>query len=183
MRKINQTGLDLIKSFETLQLEPYQGKADRKGVITVGYGHVVTGQEHEEVAQAIKSGKITEKMATEILEDDIYDAIYAIYAITTKDKIDALTQDQFDAIVSLTFNIGRSNWQISAIRQTIMYGNPNDAYHGFKSFIKANGTVARGLIRRRAAEAALYRGDYLEMKFHLDNIDIDRAETYLDLES
>lgn len=87
--KTSNRGIDLIKKHESLRLQSYR---DSGGVWTIGYGH--TG--------GVKSGDvITELQADEFLREDLATAERAIMRTGLQ-----LNQNQFDALVSFTFNIG-----------------------------------------------------------------------------
>ena len=89
--KISKAGIDLIKAFEGLRTEPYYCSA---GVLTIGYGstgaHVVAGK------------AITEAEAEALLVKDLARFEAGVSELITK----PLTQGQFDALVSFSFNLG-----------------------------------------------------------------------------
>lgn len=194
----------LVKSFEKLRLKSYHGAADPDGVYTIGWGHVITG--HEIATHGIELFKrgdmmkdvtITEEQAEILFQGDIKIAMDGIRMRLDKQKASQLTEDQRGALVSLTFNIGLGGFGKSAVRATINMGDPKDAVHGFKSWIsagrdkKGNLIKVPGLIKRRAAEAALYQSDYEMVEYFIyDKYSkeqlyeevIPRAKSYLDLD-
>lgn len=139
-RKIGQRGLALIKSFEGLALKAYKCPA---GVWTIGYGstgpHVVPGK------------AITEKEAEALLLEDLSRFEAAVDA-----KCPKATQNQFDAMVSLAFNVGSAGFTRSTVARKHNAGDHAGAARAFGMWNKAGGKVLAGLTRRRAAEAALY---------------------------
>jgi GH24 family phage-related lysozyme (muramidase) len=69
----------------------------------------------------------------------------------------ATSQAQFDAMVSLTYNIGAAGFRRSTVLRKHINGDFDGAARAFLMWNKAGGKVLRGLVRRREAEAALYR--------------------------
>jgi lysozyme len=142
--KISSTGLDLIKLFEGFRSKAYLCPA---GILTVGYGstgkHVTRGM------------VVSEPQATALLIQDAGRFEKAVNAL----KI-TLTQNQFDALVSLAFNIGSGNFNKSTLVRKLKVGDMAGAAAQFAVWNKAtvNGrlTVLPGLVRRRAAETALF---------------------------
>lgn len=139
-QSISQKGLDLIKHFEGLELRAYQ---DSVGVWTIGVGHT----------KGVKKGDvITEAQADAFLKEDVSDAEAAVrkYCLVT-------TQGQFDALVSFTFNLGAGSLRTSTLRRKHNEGDYDGAANEFKRWVNAGGVKMTGLVRRRAAEAELYR--------------------------
>ena len=69
-----------------------------------------------------------------------------------------LQQNQFDALVSFAFNLGNGALQASTLRRKLNRGDVEGASNEFKRWVRAGGRVLKGLVRRRAAEAILFRG-------------------------
>lgn len=67
-------------------------------------------------------------------------------------------QCELDAMVSLAYNIGLGNFQKSTVLRKHLAGDKIAAANAFAAWNKASGHVMPGLVKRRAAEAALYRG-------------------------
>ena len=138
--KINQKGLDLIKSFEGCHLEAYLCPA---GVPTIGYGTTKIN------GKAVKMGTvITQEQAEEYLRADI--AKYE-KAVMKYDDTYHFTENQFSALVSFAYNIGSIDQLTAKGTRTIeQISNKILAYN------KAGGKVLNGLVRRREAEKALF---------------------------
>jgi lysozyme len=187
MMKLNSRAIELIQHFESRRLKAYHGEADAPGVFTIGWGHVITGNEVPDIfkpGNLMRDVVITESQAEELFANDIDRFIKGVY-MRLNEKRNQLTEDQLGAIVSLAFNIGLGNFAISAVKKTINMAEIKDAVHGFKSWIRSAGEIRNGLIRRRAAEAALFNSDYSTMTFLLNNSNpatIKRAIEYLDLD-
>jgi lysozyme len=136
-------GLALTKSFEGLRLSAYQ---DSGGVWTIGYGH--TGPE-------VHAGQhISEAEAQTLLRADMTAAVDCVRrAVQVK-----LTQGQFDALVDFCFNAGQGGLLGSSLLRCVNRGEFAEAVEQFGLWVHAGGRVAPGLVRRRAAEAALFAG-------------------------
>ena len=138
MKSVSITGLVLIKNFEGLRLTAYKCPA---GVPTIGYGHT----------KNVKMGDvITPDIADSYLYEDVQSSVKAV---NEYDKIYNFTQNEFDALVSFTFNCGKGN-----LTKLTGKGTRSKALIGQKilEYNKAGGKVLRGLVRRRQAEHDLY---------------------------
>ena len=138
MKSVSITGLVLIKNFEGLRLSAYKCHA---GVPTIGYGHT----------KNVKMGDvITPDIADSYLYEDVQSSVKAV---NEYDKIYNFTQNEFDALVSFTFNCGKGN-----LTKLTGKGTRSKALIGQKilEYNKAGGKVLRGLVRRRQAEHDLY---------------------------
>ena len=69
----------------------------------------------------------------------------------------ALSDGQFDALASFTYNLGSGALQRSTLRRVINRGNHTEAPRQLMRWVNANGRVLKGLVRRRQAEANLYQ--------------------------
>jgi len=144
MRHITNEGLNLIKRFEGLSTNTYICPA---GYPTIGYGHVV--KEHE--IEQFKNG-ITESQAKDLLRHDVQEAERAVLRLITV----PLTENQFDALVSFTYNLGSGALQRSTLRWKVNREEHADAPAEFIKWVCAGGRKLEGLIKRREAEAELY---------------------------
>lgn len=140
IRRIGRNGRALIRSFESLALTAYLCPA---GVWTIGYGS--TGAH-------VKSGlTITAARAEELLTEDL-DRFERCLTV----QVPTATQNQYDAMMSLAFNIGTTNFTASTLLRKHRAANTVGAAAEFARWNKSKGKVLAGLTRRRAAEAALY---------------------------
>lgn len=138
--KTSDRGLDLIRFFEQLRLTAYR---DAVGVLTIGYGHTANVREGQ---------RITEAQADAFLAEDVSWAEDAVLnGVTTP-----LTQNQFDALVSLVFNIGAGAFATSTIRRLLNAGLYREAAEEFPRWRYAKGKVLAGLVNRRAKERELF---------------------------
>ena len=135
-------GIALIKKFEGCELEAYQCSA---GVWTIGYGHT----------KDIVEGKtISKEQAEEMLVDELHEYENYINKYVTV----ALSQNQFDALVSWVYNLGPANLKVSTMLKVLNKGQYEEVPAQMKRWNKAGGKVLEGLIRRREAEACLFKG-------------------------
>lgn len=144
MRNITENGLSLIKNYEKLALNTYICPA---GYPTIGYGHVVKPAEAASFANGIN-----EHQANALLAADVGVAERAVLRLISV----PLTDGQFDALVSFTFNLGAGALQRSTLRRKVNRGDHEAAPAEFMKWVWAGGRKLKGLIRRRAAEVAMY---------------------------
>ena len=147
--KTSQAGIDLIKRFEGLELTAYR---DIAGVRTIGYGHT----------EGFRDGRfgpdasISQAQAEALLAEDLAPREAAVSALCKA----ALNQHEFDALVSLVYNIGAGAFSRSTVRRRLNRGDRTGAADAFLMWNKARvGGVlreVRGLTRRRRAERALF---------------------------
>lgn len=140
--KTSVEGLALIKKFEGLELEAYKCAA---GVWTIGYGHTKNVQEGD---------VISESHADHMLEVELEEFEGYINDNVTV----ALSQNQFDALVSWVYNLGPANLKASTMLKVLNSGDYEGVPAQIKRWNKAGGKVLEGLIRRREAEALLFIG-------------------------
>lgn len=143
MLRTSRAGLDLITSFEGFYPSWY---LDPVGVRTVGYGHT---------SERIPAGitvPLTREEALDLLKSDLkgYEA-----AVRRAVRV-PLSQPQFDALVSFTFNVGAGALDGSTLLRRLNAGDLDAAAREFHRWVHGGGRVLPGLVRRRAAEAALF---------------------------
>jgi len=154
MRHITQEGLDLIKRFEGFSPTIYTCPA---GYPTIGYGHVVRGDERDRFADGIDEGE-----ARDLLQRDVRWAERGVLRL-----IDVpLTDGQFDALVSFTFNLGTGALQRSTLRRKVNREEHDKVPSEFMRWVWADGRRLRGLVLRRKAEAELYRAAHVGLEGH-----------------
>ena len=144
MRKVTEEGLNLIKRFEGFSPTIYICPA---GYPTVGYGHGVLTHEQDQFAAGI-----TPAQATELLRKDVRIAERAVLRLISV----PLTDGQFDALVSFTFNLGAGALQRSTLRRKVNRGEQESVPAELMKWVWAAGKRMPGLIRRRRAEALAY---------------------------
>ncbi|MEZ5690505.1 MAG: lysozyme [Rickettsiales bacterium] len=144
MRRITQDGLNLIKRFEGFEPEIY---LDAAGLPTIGYGHLLRPGEEE----MFKNG-ISEEAGVALLIKDVLVAERAVLRLIRV----PLSNGQFDALVSFTFNLGSGALQRSTLRRKVNREEHEDVPAEFMRWVWAGGRKLKGLIRRREAEARIY---------------------------
>ena len=144
MRHVTEEGLNLIKRFEGFISTIYICPA---GYPTIGYGHVVLAHEQDQFAAGI-----TQAEATELLRKDVRIAERAVLRLISV----PLTDGQFDALVSFTFNLGAGALQRSTLRRKVNLGEHESVPAELMKWVWAAGKRLPGLVRRRQAEGAAY---------------------------
>ena len=160
--KISKTGLDFIKSFESFvpyvyddKVAPIKGRyrewkgEDVRGTLTIGYGHTDAAKHPLRIAKGVK---ISEAEACKILDVDLDECEAAVSKLV---KV-PINQGQFDALASLTFNMGEGNLARSSLLARLNRGDYRGARAAFDLYVKSKGEVMRGLQRRRDGEQALW---------------------------
>lgn len=139
-RAINRAGLDIVKRFEGLRLKAYLCPAK---VWTIGYGS--TGSH-------VKPGMtITAEQAEELLRSDL-----RRFEDCVAENAPDSTENQFSAMVSFAFNVGEGAFRESTLLRLHRDGRHELAAMQFHRWTRGGGKVLPGLVKRRAAEAALY---------------------------
>ena len=138
-RKLGQAGLKLIMQFEGCRLKAYQCAA---GVWTIGYGHT---------AGVTPGMTITQAQAEAFLRQDCEKFERYVNNPTYVPITEQLNQNQFDALVSFAFNCGSYN-----LKKLCTGRNASQIANALPKYNKAAGKVLNGLVRRRAAEVALF---------------------------
>ncbi|WP_043632630.1 lysozyme [Chromobacterium haemolyticum] len=141
--KTSANGIKLIQGFEGLRLKAYQ---DSVGIWTIGYGH--TGPD-------VTPGMvITQAQADALLARDLNRFESGVTRLVQV----PLNQNQFDALVCFSFNLGLGALQGSTLLRLLNAGDYAGAAAQFPRWNKAGGKELPGLTRRRAAEQALFLG-------------------------
>ena len=145
--RVSPEGVDLIKSFEGCKLKAYPDPGTGGEPWTVGYGATrIDGR-------AVRPGEtITQAEADALLMHDIERHADEVRSWI---KSAPTTQGQFDALVSFHFNTG--DLRRSSLLRKHLEGDYAGAAREFARWKFAGGRVMKGLVRRRAAEAAMYR--------------------------
>ena len=144
--KISRQGIDLITRWEGCELKAYR---DGGGVLTIGYGHTNAAG----LPKVTPGLTITAQEAKDIFVRDIVK-----YEIAVGNAIKRpITQAQFDAMVSLCYNIGPGAFAGSTVVKRFNNGDTNGAAEAFKLWIKDNGKKVQGLVNRRNDEVKHFR--------------------------
>jgi len=141
--KTSETGQELIKEFEGTRLESYYCSSH---ILTIGTGH--TGPD------VYEGQKITQAVANQLLRDDLDRFEKCIISMIDV----ALTQNQFDSLVSWAFNVGTGAVQESTLRRRLNRGEDVNTVisEELPRWCKGAGNEpVLGLVRRREAEVSL----------------------------
>lgn len=157
--QVSSEALEILKGREALRLTAYQ---DQGGVWTIGYGATT----YESGARVKQGDKITEARADQLLAYHVGWAASAVETLITP----TLTQGQFDALTSFTYNVGEPNFRKSGLR-TLINTNPNDFERIEAAFMQwvyvtVNGVKVKsnGLVNRRAEEVEMYKSGTVKKK-------------------
>ncbi len=140
-RRITAEGRELIKAFEGFSPKIYLCPA---GYPTIGYGHVV--------GEGETWGEVSPAQADELLDRDLRTYEAAVCRLIEVPLADLC----FDARASFTYNLGAGALQASTLRRLVNQGRLLDAAPQFDRWVFAGAQKLPGLVRRRAAERALW---------------------------
>ena len=144
--KTSQEGISLIKSFEGCEWTAYRCSAN---VPTIGYGHT---------AGVSDGDTCTQEEAETMLAEDLVE-----FEDYVKNYVESeLQQNEFDALVAWTYNLGPANLKESTMLKELNSGNFEEVPRQMKRWNRAGGEVLDGLIRRREAESRLFKGEAWE---------------------
>lgn len=145
--KISKKGIDLLKHFESYEMRAYKCPA---GVWTIGWGFTrINGVK-------VKEGDI---MPLEVANIELEKQLRT-YENVVKEviKLDYINQNQYDALVSLCYNIGGSSFRKSDIVKLVNNRNFIGACRIFNLWSSAAKKRSKGLLRRRMSERNLFCG-------------------------
>jgi len=147
--KISPKGLKLITKFEGFSATPYKCPAK---VPTIGFGFTIYP---DGTQVTLSDPAISMSEAYEILAKLVVNYENTVNKVI---KVE-LTQGQFDALVSLCYNIGRKNFSNSTLVKELNAGKPiKEVAEHFMSWVKARGKTLPGLITRRSFEKHYFLG-------------------------
>lgn len=140
----------IIKQFEGLQLMAYADPATKAEPYTIGWGTTI----YPEGIRVNLGDVITKERAEQCL---IFEVDKKAVGVNDLTKNSSINQHQFDAVTSLSYNIGLGNFKKSSVLKKLLI-DPNDTTikDSFLLWNKAAGKVMAGLTRRREAEYELY---------------------------
>lgn len=138
--KTSDDGIALIKNFEGVRLKAYD---DGVGVWTIGVGHT----------KGVKPGDVaTMEQVDQWLREDLADAERDV-----NDLVKApITQAQFDALVSFTFNVGGGAFERSTLVRKLNARDYDGAADEFLRWNRGGGSIMAGLTKRRVSERMLF---------------------------
>ena len=145
--RYSDAGITLTKQFEGLRLEAYQ---DIAGVWTVGYGH--TGRD------VCPGRRVSEFEAEVLLRTDLREAVACVNRAVEV----PIEQHHFDALVDFCYNAGRGHFMRSSLLGKVNLEDFEGAAVQFGLWVNVDMKPVAGLVRRRAAEAAMFRGQMVQ---------------------
>lgn len=153
--QISENGLELLKQWEGFKLQVYK---DSAGLPTIGVGHLITKSELSSGKIVIDgvpvkyAGGLTDQQALDLLAQDVTPAEQAVNSGV---KV-ALNQNQFDALVSFTFNVGVGAFQSSTLLKVLNQQQYSEVPAQLLRWTRAGGQVVQGLVNRRQNEINLW---------------------------
>ncbi|MDH1726108.1 lysozyme [Acinetobacter johnsonii] len=142
---VSPFGVDLICSFEGKRLTAYD---DGVGVWTIGFGTTV----YPNGIKVMKGDTCTEAQAKTYMAHDLKN----FEATVNKAVTVQLNQNQFDALVSLAYNIGTNAFSKSTLVKKLNANDIRGAADQFDVWVNAGGKRMQGLVNRRTVEKALF---------------------------
>jgi lysozyme len=156
--QISENGLELLKQWEGFKLEVYK---DSAGLPTIGVGHLITKSEQASGNIVINgspiayAGGLTDQQVLDLLAQDVAPAEKAVNGGVKA----GLNQNQFDALVSFTFNVGAGAFTSSTLLKVLNQGQYDAVPDQLRRWTRAGGQVVQGLVNRRENEIKLWNGE------------------------
>ena len=144
--KLSDNGFTLLGELEGIVLRPYR---DSVGIPTIGIGSTY----YEDGTKVKMTDKaITKERAIQLAKN----VVKSFEEQVNKSILLPMTQNQFDAMVLLCYNIGKSGFARSSVVRNFNLGNIQKAADSFLLWNKAGGKVVKGLVNRRNKERSLF---------------------------
>ena len=144
--KLSDNGFRLLGELEGIVLRPYK---DSVGIPTIGIGSTY----YEDGTKVKMTDKaITKERAIQLAKN----VVKSFEEQVNKSILLPMTQNQFDAMVLLCYNIGKSGFARSSVVRNFNLGNIQRAADSFLLWNKAGGRVVQGLVNRRNKERSLF---------------------------
>ena len=144
--QLSTNGFNLLAELEGVVLHPYK---DSVGIPTIGIGSTYY---EDGTKVTMKDKAITKERAIQLAKN----VVKSFEARVNKSILLPMTQNQFDAMVLLCYNIGESGFARSSVVRNFNAGNLQKAADSFLLWNKAGGKVVRGLVNRRNIERTLF---------------------------
>ncbi|OTG80267.1 lysozyme [Acinetobacter sp. ANC 4648] len=143
---VSNAGIEMICGFEGKRLIAYD---DGVGVWTIGFGTTI----YPNGIRVKKGDTCTETQAKAYMAHDLKKFEQAV-----NDAVNVpLNQHQFNALVSLTYNIGAGAFKDSTLLKKLNTGDYQSAANQFDVWVKAGGRTMQGLVNRRKVEKVLFK--------------------------
>ena len=144
--QLSTNGFNLLAELEGVILHPYK---DSVGIPTIGIGSTYY---EDGTKVTMKDKAITKERAIQLAKN----VVKSFEARVNKSIVVPMTQNQFDAMVLLCYNIGESGFARSSVVRNFNAGNLQEAADSFLLWNKAGGKVSKGLTNRRQKERNLF---------------------------
>jgi lysozyme len=155
--RVSDKVIHMIKHHEGVRTKPYQCPAL---LWTVGVGHVIDPMHGRLKLEERRNLPIPDGWNRTLSMEEVDDILKKDLARFEQGVArlcpGPLTQGQFDALVSFSFNVGLGNLQKSTIRMKVNRQDFEGAAEAFLDWTKAGGKVLKGLVNRRNDERALF---------------------------
>ncbi|MBX7225027.1 MAG: glycoside hydrolase family protein [Chitinophagales bacterium] len=149
---ISQKGIDFILSYEGFRANKYN---DAAGHCTIGYGHLIhRGNCNDDSSEAQFSGGITQERAKELFME----RIRPVELLINEEVKTEMTQAQFDALCSFTFNVGSGAFKGSTLLKKLNAGDYDAVPVEMNKWVNAGGRKLEGLVKRRKGEGEMFSG-------------------------
>lgn len=156
--QMSENGLGLLESWEGFELKVYK---DSAGLPTIGVGHLLTKSELSSGKTVINgipvqyADGLTNQQTLDLLSQDVKPAEQAVNSGV---KV-ALNQNQFDALVSFTFNVGVGAFTGSTLLKVLNQQQYTNVPNQLLRWVRSGGQVVQGLVNRRQNEIKLWNGE------------------------
>ncbi len=155
MMRMSEKGRDLLSQWEGFELRVYR---DVAGLETIGVGHLLTADEKSSGVVIIRgapvayAGGLTKAQVLDLLGADLNTFEDAVSSSVTV----GLRQNQFDALVSFSFNVGAGAFRKSTLLKVLNQGKYDEVPNQLRQWVRAGGKTVRGLVNRRENEIRLW---------------------------
>jgi lysozyme len=151
-RAMKSLAPELMTYFEGWEPRPYD---DPSGFCTIGYGHLIRKARCADTDISKFPHEMSVVDALALFEADTLTARAAVQKLVTID----LADHEFGALVSFTYNVGKTNFAKSRLLGLVNQGDKAAAAKAFNDYVASNGKILNGLIDRRSCESALFKQD------------------------
>ena len=153
--QMSQNGRKLLADWEGIRSKVYD---DVAGLPTIGVGHLLTQEENNSGKITIQgqdvdySQGLSEQQVLDLLAQDLV----RFEEIVQNAVQVALSQNQFDALVSFAFNVGIQAFKKSTLVKVLNNGEYEEVPNQLRRWVKAGGQTVQGLVSRREKEISLW---------------------------
>lgn len=154
---VSDKAIKMIQHHEGVRQKPYRCPAK---LWTVGVGHVLYPEQGKLKLEDRDGFALRDADNRTFTMDEVNGILRSDLARFERGVVQycpvALTQGQFDGLVSFSFNVGLGTLQRSTLRQKVLRGDMEGAADEFLKYVLAGGKVLKGLVNRRNDERALF---------------------------